>query len=735
MRGKALLAGLIVALATLPGTAVTAAPAPVQAENPAGIAVRGEELIAAEAGRGRVVAVAPGGSARTLISGLTPGVFTRGPTGVALDGNGNVYAAVAEEGAVRFVTPTGESGVYARGLGTPNGLAFDPAGNLYVADQAAGRVLRVTRERDSSVFASGFEQPPFGLAFGPDGDLYVSTQRDGTVWRVGPSGEPARFAEVGDSAEGLAFDSSGDLYVGDGAAGKLVRVGPGGGTTEVAGDLSGPLNLAFDGSSLLVATQGEGQGTVEDRVVRAGVTATGLPLAAPALNPTALPAAPPTFVHRGDGVAMDPAPFREVLPEGTASSTGLGGFEPTIGVTKTGAVFINPKPTAGLNTQHIMRSRDQGLTWEDVSPRVGDQIVPPTDLDPYIYVDRDTGRLFTVQLYVGCSYLAYSDDDGESWIHNPVACGIPGNDHQTLYSGPTTTLPTVGYPNAVYYCYNAIAYSGCGRSLDGGLTFHPAGAPYAAPGCAGLHGHVAVGPDGTVYLPKGDCEEGPAVSVSTTDGTTWTEVQVAGPAFRGRDHESHVAVDAKGNAYFVWTGADRRPYLSVSKDQGQTWSAPAMVGPPGITTAWGPTIAAGDEGKIAVYYYGTQGDCCYEQEFGGHTMWNVYATVSTDAQTANPVFMTTTFNDPMDPVRRGSCGPGRCGGRPTSPGDFVEVFVDHTGRTWAAVVDTCQTRCAEPGLSGSNNSELTMAGQLVRGPRLVGNGVLTPPSWFQGQGS
>jgi hypothetical protein len=398
-------------------------------------------------------------------------------------------------------------------------------------------------------------------------------------------------------------------------------------------------------------------------------------------------------------------------------------------------VFFNPKPTAGVNTQHVMRSRDQGKTWEDVSPGLPPTlIIPPTDLDPYIYVDRDTGRLFTVQLYVGCSFLAYSDDDGETWIPNPIACGVPVNDHQTVYSGPTSTLPTVGYPNAVYYCWNGLAYSGCSRSLDGGLTFEAAGIPYGPTDvCAGLHGHVAVGPDGTVYVPKGDCSTGPAVSVSHDDGTTWDVVQIAGPGFRGLDHEAHVAADADGNAYYVWTGADRRPYLSISKDSGKTWSEPMMIGPPGITTAWGPSIAAGDKGKIAIYYYGTSAECCYApKQPGAETMWNVYATVSVDASADEPTFLTTTFNDPLDPVRRGTCGPGRCGGRPTSPGDFVETFVDHTGRMWAAVVDTCVQTCAALGLKGANNAELGMAGQLVGGPKLIGEGTLQPPPWFEG---
>jgi hypothetical protein len=218
--------------------------------------------------------------------------------------------------------------------------------------------------------------------------------------------------------------------------------------------------------------------------------------------------------------------------------------------------------------------------------------------------------------------------------------------------------------------------------------------------------------------------------VSHDDGSTWSRIQVAPAEYASEDHESHVAVDAAGNAYYAWIGPGRLPYLSVSTDAGMSWGDPLMVAAPGVTEAWGPSIAAGDEGRIAVYYQGHTSTCCYTDGSGGDQMWNAYATVSVDADAEDPTFLSTTFNDPLDPVRRGTCGPGRCGGRPTSMGDFLEVFVDHTGKTWSAMVDTCAGACAQPGLAGSPNAERGQVGQLVRGPRLIGEGTLTPPPWY-----
>ncbi len=66
------------------------------------------------------------------------------------------------------------------------------------------------------------------------------------------------------------------------------------------------------------------------------------------------------------------------------------------------------------------------------------------------------------------------------------------------------------------------------------------------------------------------------------------------------EHEAGVAVDEEGNLYYAWTGADRLFYLATSTDGGKTWSDPKMIAAPGVTETWGPTIAVGAPGKIAV---------------------------------------------------------------------------------------------------------------------------------------
>ena len=74
----------------------------------------------------------------------------------------------------------------------------------------------------------------------------------------------------------------------------------------------------------------------------------------------------------------------------TYYGTGFDTFEPTIGVTGSGAIFFTNWNGAGEGT-HIIRSLDQGQSWEDVGPFLGGDEggsgQTPNSNDPYIYVD------------------------------------------------------------------------------------------------------------------------------------------------------------------------------------------------------------------------------------------------------------------------------------------------------------------------------------------------------------
>ena len=123
------------------------------------------------------------------------------PSGVAVDGAGNVYVAdtvnhrirkITTSGVVSTLAGSGTSG-YTDGTGTsaqfkhPIGVAVDGAGNVYVADQENHRIRKITTSGVVSTLA---------------GSTYGYT--DGT-------GTSAQF----DYPIGVAVDGAGNVYVAD----------------------------------------------------------------------------------------------------------------------------------------------------------------------------------------------------------------------------------------------------------------------------------------------------------------------------------------------------------------------------------------------------------------------------------------------------------------------------------------------------------------------------------------
>lgn len=419
--------------------------------------------------------------------------------------------------------------------------------------------------------------------------------------------------------------------------------------------------------------------------------------------------------------------------------------EPTLGVTKSGAIFY-----AALNFEtgatDILKSTDAGLTWTDVSPRLpSGQNVPPETGDPYVYVDPDTDRIFDYDMFppLTCGFLSYSDDEGQTWTSNPNGCVTPPPyDHQTLASGKPRVLETAPtYSKIVYYCVNRVSDSICGRSLDGGLTWSPgtvvyAGAdpaaggepnpanPLGPPFCGGLHGHLAVAPDGTLYLPREYCGR-PFVAISRDDGTTWTQVRVSdAKALGGPD--PNVAVDAAGNVYYLFVNDVGQLLLTISRDAGATWSPAAQVSPPEVTASHMPAITAGAAGRIAFVYAGTEDlrdGFQNPDNQPGHKKqsWDGYLATVTDALAENPIVLTSRINPVDDPLVKGYCGPGRCPGMY----DFIDVVTGPDGRPWAAFVDACLDDCKESVVGGDGEYEALVA-TFATGPSLLGDAPLAP---------
>ena len=234
------------------------------------------------------------------------------PTGVAVDGAGNV--AVADKGncTIRKITAAGVVTTLAGTVGAvghadgpaaiasfalPTGVTVDSLGNVFVADQSNSTIRKVTPDgvvttlagsagnvghADGTGIAASFNRP-FGLTLDSVGNMYVADTGNSTIRKITAAGVVTTLAGtagsighadgtgVGASFNGptaVAVDSAGDVFVADQANSTIRKITAAGTTTTVAGTpgvtgivlgaiprLVAPTGLAIVGDSIIITDQ------------------------------------------------------------------------------------------------------------------------------------------------------------------------------------------------------------------------------------------------------------------------------------------------------------------------------------------------------------------------------------------------------------------------------------------------------------------------------------------------
>lgn len=458
------------------------------------------------------------------------------------------------------------------------------------------------------------------------------------------------------------------------------------------------------------------------------------------------------LVHLANGIILDPddypgvpAVFRQkFVADRTAN-------EPTIGIGPDGTLFFRVSASTGETPgPKVLRSRDQGETWHDVTPKLvaGLVDVPPFTADAFLHVDPQTGRVFSYhqQTFVVCGYWSISSDAGENWWSRDTCQDSSYGDHPSITTGkPRTVQPPAG-ENVAYFCAT-IGPASCRTSLDGGQSFgppvtalEPCQDRYGQRGAPWM-GHVKMAPDGTAYVGNLACHLA-RIGISRDDGRAWKTVIVDNTSWpeerpnAALDHEANVAIDAAGIVYYAFIGSDDLPRLSVSLDGGETWRPPILIAPPAVTATNFPTIVAGDRGRIAYFYVGTtvEGGFDASSSAMAEAAWNGYITFSLNADDAEPVFLTTLVHAEKDPLRRGDCS-GRCtirrgplgerdpiGGGFLQGGiyDFLDMDIDPTtGRVFVALADVCTGPCADRSGAPDSGQVRSAVGVQVAGTGLL----------------
>ena len=286
---------------------------------------------------------------------------------------------------------------------------------------------------------------------------------------------------------------------------------------------------------------------------------------------------------------------------------------------------------------------------------------------------------------------------------------------------PNATPPPPPHPlyaNAFYYCSQDSETAFCSRSDDGGLTFGPGVPIYNFTQCGGIHGHVKVAPDGTVYVPNKQCGANQGVAMSTDNGLTWTvEVIPDSLAAIGLDR-SFSRYRLRRHNLFRLSGRQRPPEdRCLPRPRTQTWASSIDAGAQfGIQNSTFSEVVAGDPNRAAFMFLGTPTGGNYEDPTNFMGIWHLYIATTFDGGNS----YVTVDATPTDPVQVGSiCNLGTTGCESNSAGgadrnmlDFMDLTIDSQGRVVGAFADGCVVGSCDA--TSSPSASRSALGTIVR---------------------
>lgn len=255
---------------------------------PSGLAVdRTGNVYVADAGNNLIRKITPDGTvstfAGTIVAADTSNAVTSqplfsGPSSVAVDAAGKVYVADAGNNRICVISPSGTTRTLAgngnagsnNGAGTsatfnnPTGVAVDGSGNVYVADLLNNMIRKVAPDGTTSTLAGngdigskdGLDTAarfyfPNSLTVDASGNVYVTDDINNLVRAITPAGAVTTIAGSGQAGAqnglgiqasfndpaGITIDALGNLYIADANNNLIRKITPGGTVTTVAGIL------------------------------------------------------------------------------------------------------------------------------------------------------------------------------------------------------------------------------------------------------------------------------------------------------------------------------------------------------------------------------------------------------------------------------------------------------------------------------------------------------------------
>jgi sugar lactone lactonase YvrE len=324
--------------------------------------------------KGILTTVVGNNTAPQVRDGLSAlGAAFTGPTGIAVDGAGNIFVAegsigsgsgldggdfkvwkVAANGTISTAAGDGVASFAGDGgpaataeLNTPAGVAVDANGNVYFSDSRNNRVRRIATDGSITTVAGndlpGFSgdggpatqaqlRTPTGLAIDAAGNLYIAdtgnnrireVMANGIIGTLAGNGNAAYFGDGGSSVlaamhapTGVAVDANGTVYIADPGTHRIRRVTSGVIDTAVSG-LDAPVDVKVDAAGNLYIAD-------DTLVVYSAGTKTSIPVPGP--RGLALDAAGNVYASTSDGrvVVLSGGSVVTVAPVASAWGLAVG---------------------------------------------------------------------------------------------------------------------------------------------------------------------------------------------------------------------------------------------------------------------------------------------------------------------------------------------------------------------------------------------------------------------------
>jgi len=526
---------------------------------PTGVAVDGSgNVYIADHNNGRVLKETPSGSGYTQ---TTIGSGFAAPAGVAVDSSGNVY--VVDDTLGELIKETLSGGVYTQttidsGFGFLKGVAVDGSGNVYVSDYMLAEVFKETPSGGSytrTVLSSSFR--PDGVAVDGSGNVYVAQYTLGEVFKETPSGGGAYTQTVlfsGLRPVGVAVDGSGNLYIADTGNNRALKETLSGGTytqTTLIGGLNLPQGVAVDGSgNVYIADSSNNQ--VNNQVLKLSTAAVGFGQVAVGASSSAVSL---TFTFDTAGslgslpeVLTQGAANQDFTDAGTGTCTTNGtSHSYAIGDTCTVDVVFSPK-YAGLREGAVVLEDSGGnpmATAYVYGTGTGPQLAFEPGTQSAIISFTSTDNLYSVAVDGSGNIYLTDTNYGVVWKETPSG----GSYAHTATFGGGVTNPmglAVDGSGSIYF-----ADEGHNRVLK--ATPSPVGGytltTVASSGLS-LPSGVAVDGSGNLYI--ADTNNNRVVK-ETLSGNSYVQTTVVS----GLNAPHGVALDGNGNIYIADTNNNR----------------------------------------------------------------------------------------------------------------------------------------------------------------------------------